>query len=51
MMVTRLDVLGTAIATIAEVDEAASDGGEEMDFGGGSGGEDGLESNTRCYRS
>jgi hypothetical protein len=40
MMVTRLDVLDSAIAPIAEVDEVASDGGEEMDLGGGSGGED-----------
>jgi hypothetical protein len=48
MMVTRSDVLGSAIA---EVDEAASDDGEEMDLGGGSGGEDGLEYDTRCYGS
>jgi hypothetical protein len=47
MMVTRSDVLGSAITTIAEVDEAASDGGEEMDLSGGSGGEDGLESDTK----
>jgi hypothetical protein len=47
MMVTRSNVLGFTIATIAEVDEAASDGGEEMDLGGGSGGEDGLASDTK----
>jgi hypothetical protein len=44
MVVTRADVLGSAIT---EVDETASDGGEEMDLGGGSGGEDGLESGTK----
>jgi hypothetical protein len=44
MMVTRLDVLGSAIAAIAEVDEVASNGGEEMDLGDRSGGEDDLES-------
>jgi hypothetical protein len=48
MMVTRSDVLGSSIA---KVNEAASDGDEEMDLGGGSGGEDGLESDTRCYGS
>jgi hypothetical protein len=51
MMVTRLDVLGSAIAAIAEVDEVASNGGEEMDLGDRSGGEDDLESDTRCYGS
>jgi hypothetical protein len=35
MMVTRSDVLGSAIA---EIDEATSDGGEEMDLGGRTGG-------------
>jgi hypothetical protein len=38
MVVTRADVLGSAIAAIAEIDEATSDGGEEMDLGGGTGG-------------
>ena len=50
-MVTRLDVLDSAIAPIAEVDEAASDGGEEMDLGGRSGGEDRPMAGRLCRAS